>query len=246
MRGRPFKHYRDELDTGNTGYRVIEKHLDDLPAKDDSPGEDFLLSDNNKEVPSPKKERIPSPRKEHHITYKKHEEHVPYRMSEEYVTYNKPEEHISYKKHEEPKEKHLKDLIEDKDILRSNRNKFDDVLRVQSTSFHIPIKQQEKKDIVTTNSGFTIGTSKVTYPTKTTNIPTSKPKKEEQPTQPQMPYMYPYPMFYPPQGYDPNTQQNMPMTPQPMMYYMPPQYMQQPEKEPDTRKPFNFPQSSVN
>jgi hypothetical protein len=242
MRGRPYKSYRDEVDTGNTEYRVIEKHLEDeQPAKEDSPDEDFLLSDTNKEIPSPKKEKMPqpSPTKEHHVMYKK------------------PEEPIIYKKQEDPvkSEKLLKDLIEDKEPnYTGHRNKFEHVMHVQGTSFHIPTKQSENKDVISSNSGFTIGTHKINQqPEKTKpSITTTKQTKKEEPvpqTMPQMPYMYPYPMFFYPPNYDPNNQvsQNTPtMTPHPMMYYMPPQYMQQPEKDVDSRKPFGpFPTLSV-
>jgi hypothetical protein len=240
MRGRPFKYYRDESELPQEGYRVIEKHLDDEQhAKEDSPEEDFLFSDNNKEIPSPKKEqkkeqvRVESPVKSYRV-----EEQQP-------LVFNKPE-------------KHLKELIEDKEHVSGNKGKFEDVVHVQSTSFHIPTKQPEKKEFIntTTNTGFTIGTSSGTpkytqstqtkTPTSSSTTKTTK-KEEQQPIpQQQMPfYPFPYPMFFYPPNYDPNTQvptphttTTPPMQPHPMMYYMPPQYMQQPEKVDTERKGF--------
>jgi hypothetical protein len=263
MRGsnRPYKSYRDDYE--NTGeYRVIEKHLDDeQPAKEESAEEDFLLSDinNNKESTSPVKEQ----RREPHTP--KEQQHVNY--TTRYI--EEQPQHTHFNKHE-PKieQKHvLKELIEDREPMTSSkRDKFEDITHVQNTSFHIPTRQQDKKEISTSSSGFTIPTqtSKVNKyttmqsQTKTTNTSTSSVntgKKKEEPQQPQqqfpqMPY-YPYPpypmYFYPPPGYDPNSQNtggnnNMPMgTPHPMLYYMPQNYMQQPEKtEPDMSRKQNF------
>jgi hypothetical protein len=306
--GRPYKHYREENYEHVPGeYRVIEKHLDDEQPKDESPEEDFLLSDmnNNKEASaSPVKEHkkeTHSPVKEHkkeiHSPVKEHkkETHSPVKEHKKEKHSPVKEHHISYKLTEDQiqqshfggkgdkVEKHLKDLIEDRESNSGNnrREKFDDVHHVQNTSFHIPTKQAEKKEHITSNTGFTISTnpsigvgSKYSQQqsTQTKHTPTVIPtstggKKKEEPQQPQafpqMPYMpYPYPMFFYPPGYDPNmhgsstpnsmptmptmptmpsmpnmsNMPNMPMTPYPM-YYMPPQYMQQPEKvETDTRK----------
>jgi hypothetical protein len=211
-----------------------------------SPKKEYGNHQSVKEIKSPVKEHN-SYKKDEHNSYKK-DEHNSYKK-DEHNSYKK-DEHNIYKKEEQPiykTEKHLKDLIEDKEPI--SKNKFDDVVQVQSTSFHIPTKQPERKEVVTstTNSGFTIGTSSTLKygQTPQPKTQTSAPiKKKEEPQQPmQMPYYpMPYPMFFCPPGYDPNNQSsniNMPtMSPQPMFYYMPP-YMQPEKSDSDIKQNFN-------
>jgi hypothetical protein len=270
--GRPQKYYRDEAEFQEVGYKVIEMDLDDLQnvqkeqVREDSPEEDFLLSDTNKEIPSPKKEHVQHtkhiPEQKEHVK----EQHVSYRVHEEHTSHsNQPSQPIFNKG-----EKHLKDLIDE-----PSKRKFDDIEHVQSTSFHISTKQPEKKENSTTNSGsFTIGTNTTpkyiqTNTTNTikptiTNTNTKVPKKEEplqnipqqnipQQNIPQQApfYPFPYPMFFYPPNYDPTqvpqttgVNPNMPI-PHPMMYYMPP-YMQQPEKVDNKPNFGNFNNPTVN
>jgi hypothetical protein len=223
-RGRGYKqrydedrYFQQELGT----YTQFVELPDKVPVRDikeESAEDDFLFSDNNKS-PSPK--RIKNEQK--FVKPASPKKLVVEDQSNIFNTRDTPKNIIS----------NIKDFIDstpDEREEKKYKKENPSIITIQNTSFGLINKQPEKQTHKITNIQTTFSNS---APKKDTpNIPEGT-----------QPYMMPYPMFYYPQGYDPNMQQQGQYPP---MYYFVQPYGMNPNDVEDMRRKGNYPQYNPN